>query len=210
MPASARKISTKIVETLAHFASFAVRWDYSILAMRSATWKSLKHRRIMPGDDQFGAGRHLLHAVLGAQVRISIESGGNGHVLIHVFVEVHIVAREHHLARLGLHAHILRLKGVLAAGVAAHSRNDLLIIAIHQPNPAVSVQFHEGQYIFRIDAAMGAPLLPGFSGVVGVFVFLDPDARFGKQVHYIGVVPVHVGDDHIGYVFGPASHPGPR
>ena len=40
------------------------------------------------------------------------------------------------------------------------------------------------------------------AGVVFQLIFLQPDAGLGKQVHAVGVVPVHVGDDEVGDVFG--------
>ena len=48
---------------------------------------------------------------------------------------------------------------------------------------------------------MGARALPCFTGVIGVFIFLQPDARSGEKVHAVRVVPVHVRDQHVSNVF---------
>jgi hypothetical protein len=49
---------------------------------------------------------------------------------------------------------------------------------------------------------MGVLRLPCFSGVILQLVLLNPDAGIWKQVHAVGVVPVHVADDDVGDVLG--------
>src|SRR5205823_4784352 len=107
---------------------------------------------------------------------------------------------EHHHAAFGVHAYILRLPGVLAAGVAADAGQDLLIVAFNKSQAAFGVGTHHGEHVVGIDSAVGVGALPGLAGVVAVFVALQPDLGFGKQIGAPGVVPMHVGDDDIGDV----------
>src|SRR5947199_2007742 len=90
---------------------------------------------------------------------------------------------------------------MFAARIADDSWNDFLVIAIYKSHPALHVQLDQGQYVFLVNSAVRAFLLPGFAGVITVFIFLDPDAGLGEEVHAIGMVPMHMGDDYVGDVF---------
>src|SRR5262249_52980767 len=129
-----------------------------------------------------------------------VEGLGDGRVLLQVLVEIHVVAGQNDHSRFGIDADVLRLKGMLAAGVAGDAGKDLLGVAIDQAEAAGEVQLDGGKHVVGVDAAVGARLLPGFTRVVVVLVLLQPDAGTGKQVHAVGMVPVHVGDDHVSNV----------
>ena len=102
----------------------------------------------------------------------------------------------------GVHADILRGVGVAAAGVAGDAGNDFLGVAIDQAHVALGIQLHQREHVVGIDSAVRILRLPGLSGVVLQLIFLNPDAGVGEQIHAVGVVPVHVGDDDVGDVLG--------
>ena len=79
-----------------------------------------------------------------------------------------------------------------AAGVHSDSIDNLTIVAVHQVNLTLSIEFHNRQHIHRFDASMLAARLPGRAGVVSVFVLLNPNARLWKQIHSVGMIPMHV------------------
>src|SRR6266481_3368428 len=89
---------------------------------------------------------------------------------------------------------------MLAAGVTGKAGKELLRVTVDQAYAPGQIELDHRQHIIRINAAVCAGLLPGLAGVINVFVLLQPDARMGKQVHAVGVVPMHVGDHHVGDV----------
>jgi hypothetical protein len=90
---------------------------------------------------------------------------------------------------------------VFAAGVGANAGQNLLIVAVHQAHTPFGVGFDNRKNIVRLNATVAVGLLPSIGSVVSVFVALQPDLRFWKQIGAVGMIPVHVADDHIGDVF---------
>ena len=90
---------------------------------------------------------------------------------------------------------------MFTADIAGDAGENFLCVAIDQSNAASEIEFDRCEHVIRVNAAVSARLLPGFSGVVGVLIFLQPDACVGEEVHAVCVVPVHMCDDHVGYVF---------
>ena len=157
---------------------------------------------VVAGDDEAGVGGEGAHAVLRAEVGVGVEGLGDGFVLVEVAVEIHVVGCEHDGAGGGGHGDELRGEGVLAAGVGADAGEDELVVAVDEGDAAGDVELDEGEDVVGVDAAVGARGLPGGAGVVGVLVLLQPDAGVGEEVHAVGVVPVHVGEDDVGDVGG--------
>ncbi len=160
------------------------------------------HERVVAGNDQAGIGGQLLHAVLGAQVRLTIERLRYGEVLLQVFVEVHVVAGQDHYARGGIDGDELRGIGVLAADVGGDAREEFLGIAIHQTDAAFGVELYGQLDVIGINAAVRAARLPGRSGVVFQLILLEPDFGLRKEVHAAGMIPMHVADDYVSDIFG--------
>jgi len=91
---------------------------------------------------------------------------------------------------------------VTAAGIEPDPLDRFLVVALDDSHPALCVEFHKRNNIVNVDASMRTTGLPRFACVVGVFVFLNPYAGFGEQIHPVSVIPVHVSDDHIADVLG--------
>src|ERR1051326_313884 len=90
---------------------------------------------------------------------------------------------------------------MLTAGITLDTGKNLLRVAIHQADATGHVELHCSKNVVRINSSVSARLLPGFAGLIGVFIFLQPDASFRKKVHAVRVVPMHVRDHHVSNIF---------
>jgi len=109
------------------------------------------------------------------------------------------------LARITLPAwcsrHVLRLERMLAADIAGDAGKNFLTSPLTRLTRPAQVEFNGGQ------ARRPAQCRRGCAGPATLlrcnrcFIFLQPDARAREKVHAVGVVPVHVCDDHVSDVF---------
>ncbi len=60
-----------------------------------------------------------------------------GMCLSEILVQIDVVRRDHHAARLRIHAHILRRERVPSPGIDGHSRDDLLGVAVSTQHGAL-------------------------------------------------------------------------
>src|SRR5215469_15130033 len=85
----------------------------------------------------------------------------------------------------------------MPSGVGANTRKNFHIVAVDEAHAALSVQLHEFLNVLRIDPTVVSAFLPRRAGVVAVFLFLNPDRRFGKKIDAAEMVPVRVADDDV-------------
>src|SRR6185437_11977931 len=88
---------------------------------------------------------------------------------------------------------------MLASGIDRDARHDLLAITVDQFQPALARRLREQFGVARVDRT----ILYGSGGVGVMFelLALDPDARLGKEIDAVEVIPVDVRDDDVAHVF---------
>src|SRR5579864_4716022 len=99
-------------------------WQFSLNAHHAFAHlgEFIEHCRIMARDNQPRRSGELFHAVLGAEIGSGIERLCYGDMLFQVFIKIHVVAGQNYRACFGVHAHVLRLERMFAAGIAGMPR----------------------------------------------------------------------------------------
>src|ERR1700722_19430809 len=102
-------------------------------------------------------------------------------MLLNIFEEIDVIARQNHGASPRLNAEVLRLPSVLASDITGDAGEDLLTIAVHESQPARLVDPSQSRHIDWIGVLDVFSSSQCICDIVPIFFSLHPNLSLRKQ-----------------------------